>query len=396
MSIERQERSRKGRMAVISCVIGVVGVVMVLCMYGPSFSRDPSKRADVPETNSVARDDPVHVDVNITLNEVDGTLDLQRVMKRVSMGEPKSLSGLIHVLRLFGKSAETDSHSEKFPRTPLLDIALDHEKSASFFQGAPVLISTRHGVRCRSVPPRYPERYPERQAHGDQFLAVLAEVGVPLNQRLSTTGGTHSVRSILEDSLANFDLKQDEVEWAALAYALYLPPRKDWLDKFNRPQSFNKLAAELIDRPFGGYRSCAGTHLLYSLVTILRVDEQQPILSSAMRAKLREHLQHVTTTVVGSQLTDGSWDINWYDRDDRDESRDIDAKSTMKNRVLVCGHHLEWMMLLPRDMLPPTSCFLRGARFLERQLLLASPEAILEGYCPYSHAARVLQLLTRT
>jgi hypothetical protein len=50
--------------------------------------------------------------------------------------------------------------------------------------------------------------------------------------------------------------------------------------------------------------------------------------------------------------------------------------------------------LLPRDLLPPDQVFERAAPFLLKALLAAKDEDLVNYYCPYSHAAHSLLLLT--
>ena len=126
---------------------------------------------------------------------------------------------------------------------------------------------------------------PERQAHEDQLLAVLAEAGVPLSTPLTTGRGQASAQRLLDDTLANFDLKQAEPEWSALSVVLYLPPQRSWTDKYGKVLTFDDLAEELMDRTFQANLPCAGTHLIYTLTALLRADEQEPVLTPTVRAK---------------------------------------------------------------------------------------------------------------
>src|SRR5262249_41994153 len=145
----------------------------------------------------------------------------------------RTLSNMLHVLRLYGPH-----HGEIMPPAahaePWLEVLLDHDRSRARFQGQATLIDTRDGIRCREVERDAGRGQPERQSHPDQLLAVLGELGVPLDRPVSTAGGARTVAALLADSLANFDLDKREPEWTALAYALYLPPRKQWTDKFGR------------------------------------------------------------------------------------------------------------------------------------------------------------------
>jgi len=51
-------------------------------------------------------------------------------------------------------------------------------------------------------------------------------------------------------------------------------------------------------------------------------------------------------------------------------------------------------LLLPAEMQPQHDFFERSVRFLHAALGEAADSEIRDGFCPYGHAARVLQLLS--
>src|SRR5207302_3298465 len=102
-------------------------------------------------------------------------------------------------------------------------------------------------------------RDPSMELHRDQTLAAFAELGLPLSFTLQGDGGTGTLRDVLDDSLANFHLGQKELAWTALAYALYLPPVKSWINRYGERFGFDQLVSEMLDRPLDA-ESCGGTH----------------------------------------------------------------------------------------------------------------------------------------
>jgi len=65
------------------------------------------------------------------------------------------------------------------------------------------------------------------------------------------------------------------------------------------------------------------------------------------------------------------------------------------DQVLTTGHHVEWLMLLPPDLQPPRECFQVALRWLQVRLEVDDLDTIRQNYCPYSHAGRVLRVLSR-
>jgi hypothetical protein len=394
MSRPRLPWSRNRRMWwLIACATVLIPIVTLAAALVPSRKPAPGPAPSTPvQVAAGPRAVPLRIGPNFT---APGQLDRPRIAKtaaRLEIGKPTTLSMLLHALRLFGPGATVPAR-EPGRRASLVAIALDQRAGTDYFGGQPALIDTREGVRCRVVQPLYAKEQPERQAHPGQLLAVLAEVGISLDQPVSTSGGPRSVRRILDDTLAHFDPKQNEIEWTALALALYLPPRRSWANKFGETFTLDALAGELMSRPFESSIACGGTHLLYSLVTLLRADQQESVLADPVRREVRDRLHGVVESLVRTQLSDGSWDHRWREHgrgagaDPHDGDLDHGGEA---ERVLLTGHHLEWLVLLPPDLQPPPDRFLRAARWLLERVLNDPTSTLDEGYCPYSHAGRVL------
>ena len=294
---------RRGRIvmaAAIACAVAI-GWSRWLAAH-TARQDDPSRRG----TQS-ARSEPLRVGSAIALPGGFRAGEANEILGRLRMKHPGSLSIMLHAVRLFGPGVDF-AQPGSGRRVKALDIALDVREGRAFFGPNPCLIETRSGIRNLVAPRSRADRArsPERQAHVDQLLAALAEAGVPTDHPITsgTKGGT--VRSILDDSLANFDLKQ-EIEWTGLAFALYLPPQRGWSDRFGRRYTFDDLVAEMMARPFDREGiSCEGTHLLYSLAVILRVDRDEPVLSPSSRLALREHMAENVSRALASQGPDGA------------------------------------------------------------------------------------------
>ncbi len=298
---------------------------------------------------------------------------------------------MLHVVRLFGADYRGATHTGDTKQGPsFLQVLLNCDTSRAAFGGEPTLIDTRDGVRCRVINYASDDRQPAREAHSDQLLAVLGELGIPLSESITTAGGRRSVRQLLDDSTANFDLRQPEIEWSALAYGLYLPPERIWRDKFGEWHTFDELVHELIRRPYR--QACSGTHLLYSLTILLRVDATSAILSPAAREAAITHLGRTAEALRYCQFPEGSWPADW---DQFQQTMPAPPnRGEHWRQVLVTGHHLEWLLRLPDDLRPGDDCLLRAAQWLLIHLEQDDRQLLEQYYCPYSHAGSVLAQLT--
>ena len=290
----------------------------------------------------------------------------------------------IHLMKLHGKTAQLRViHGDQSSVVDLQSVLLDEELSRKHF-GQPAFVKTRHGIRFPTVSGKMAAASDE--SHRDQCLATLGEWQVPASFRLVVEGETFSVADVLADSIANFSLDQDELEWTAMAYAFYVAPKRTWSNRYGRQFSFDDLADEMMERPLSE-ASCGGTHRYFSLTVLLRTDSHSPIFSDAVRTRVRGYLQKVIRRAVATQKPDGSWIYGWndglFDANDRDGAS---VRDSINNRLLVTGHLAEWMLYLPLEFEVPDEVRHRATRWLAMRVSQASADDVWRELCPYTHA----------
>ncbi len=344
---------------------------------------------------------------------IDAGLDPAAVAQQTARLWPRrkaALGDIIHALRVFGPE---DRALEGRPSyAEMRGLLLDSKSNMDWFDGSLSFIETRHGLRF--VPPVSRSGRREQQPHTDQVLAILGELGVPLDTTIRTPAGDRLVRALLDDAVAEFQIDQ-ELEWTAVALALYLPPARAWTNRFGETTDFDTLAHELMGRPLAR-ASCAGTHTLYALAMIDRADALDPVLSATTRGDLRDLLSQLSAEVAAGQRDDGSFNPYWYRRVDglswyahyRAMRRspgsqrgapelylEGEADDLVEHKVLVTGHHVEWTLMLPPKMQMPPAVLARAAGFLARALSDASDGELANMFCPFSHASRFLRQAAR-
>lgn len=256
---------------------------------------------------------------------------------------------------------------------------------ASF--GQSLLVKTRYGVRYKLLTENRP-RSQQGESHRDLFLASFAQVGVPLSASLHVNGETFALHDVLADSFATFDLDARELAWTAIAYAIYLPPIRDWCNRDGHSFSFDDLADRLM-RTSLSESSCGGTHILMALTAILRRDEDANILSPRARDEVRGFLQKLVKTAEDAQAADGSWTLGWHSKSAIQPAL---LKSPMY-KMTVTGHLLEWLTFLPKECQPNPSVYANASLWLARVLTVrATPATEL---CSWIHSINALHHLTR-
>ncbi len=255
--------------------------------------------------------------------------------------------------------------------------------SESFF-GEPIYFQTRSGLRYRD--PAI-QKIVNGENHRDICIAAFAELGLPLSTPMTLADGTkYSQAELLRDSVENFDIKQRELAWTAIAYALYLPPQRGWTNRYRESFIFDDMANELMRTPLHK-ASCGGAHLLYALTVLWRVDVSAACLSAPVRESLMQHLQRQTALAVKSQAKEGYWTLDWHTADQGEsEARRISSPDTPSTRLLATGHLLEWLEMLPMELQPAPSVYRRAARWLCAALGERFPLKSPDDFCPCVHA----------
>lgn len=230
--------------------------------------------------------------------------------------------------------------------------------------------------------------------HHDHWLASLTEAGVSLHEPVFTAGQRtpKTVADVLEQSLADFRVDEAEVEWSALGFGLWLPPQKEWYTRTGRHVSFDLLADRLM-RGHKRFGVCSGTHRIYSLMVLVRLDDEYQILSAARRVEAMDHLREVRDLIVASQFPDGHWPSNWSVGADALE-HPVDDE--LFKQVIATGHHLEWLAIAPTELHPPREQILKAADWVIATTLSQTSEEIQQRYTFFSHVGNALALWRKT
>jgi hypothetical protein len=316
---------------------------------------------------------------------------LRAVLDRVKPPmQPLKTNNLVHALRLWGPSADFGD-----PQIPsgreMLDYFLDDRtfRRLAGEDAPPLFYRDRDGLAVRS----YDDALANRDTssyHTDDLLATLAECRTPLATPMRLRDGEATVGQLLHDSLARFNLDRFEYEWALIAYARYVFPQNEFRNQWGERIRVDDLVAEAIGPPLG-LGPCNGLHRLEGLVVLLRADEQHRALRPKTRAAILEHLHAASQLLAASQTADGYWTRRWPEGAAAAEPATANQAS-LHDKLLVTGHHLEWLALAPEAVQPPRETIVRAGQWLTRTLLEMDQKTLEEAYGPYTHAARALAL----
>ncbi|MEW4488500.1 hypothetical protein AB1L42_10490 [Thalassoglobus sp. JC818] len=306
---------------------------------------------------------------------------LERIVPRFSREQMKP-NFIEHALRTWSVEAEFQD-PEAVSGQEMLLFLTDHNAYLESWGKSirPLLEEKTSGVRIRWGADKC------ASYHHDHLLASLTEAGVSIDTPVygpSRRGDT--IRDVIHEALADFRLDEREVEWTAMAFGLWIPPVRTWQGGDGREYSFDLIAKRLM-RGHKQYGVCSGTHRVYSLVVLLRIDEETEILSEQTRNDVWQFLTRTRDMLIGSQFEDGSWPSNWPDGaaavlDPLDEP--------IYQKIISTGHHLEWQSIAPKELLLPDDQLQRAVDWIIATTLDMTDEQIAARYTFFTHVGSAL------
>jgi hypothetical protein len=358
---------------------------LIVIAGGFSWAAVRHQQLEVLRIQPVPRLTPLNISPIYNIPEVVSDDQLQRTLHklrpRLRHRNPQT-NHLDHALRFWGMEAKFND-PECYTGMELRDVLLDYRQFKQAWDPGtkPLMVKTEFGIRPRL------QTGIASASHEDHTLACLAETGTPLDFPVITTIGEKTVNDLFRDAFKSFSLNQVEYEWSTLAFALYCPTNKHWYTTEGQLISFDDLA-ERIMRQQLTQGVCAGNHRLHTLAMLLRVDEQEQLLSDPIRDKIIEHLRRVTEKLVANQESDGSWDMNW----DGSEKKEGSTMSPLARHILATGHALEWWAFAPETVHPKREVLVNAGQWVVKTVDGMSDSEIAKNYTFLSHAGRSLAL----
>ena len=377
--------------------------VAVVIAFGVGFARSSSDatlrlaqirtgRIDYAPLN-ITRQEPLRITPLYDDPELISDEDLAAVLRQVQPRFPAQRikpNYVEHALRIWGLDAEFRDPQVMAGRK-MLDFLVNHGQYIASWgtKVAPLLQEEDTGVSIRWG------KEEGASVHHDHWLACLTEAGVTLNEPVYTPSHREkTINDVLQQALRDFRLDERETEWSVLAYGLWLPPDGKWKNNAGREITFDLLAERLMRGalPLG---VCHGTHRLYSLMALVRLDDEfnGQLIQKETRAKIMAHLKRVSVIIVDSQFPDGHWASNWSDGLD---SVTKPVEDELFRKVIATGHQLEWLAIAPEELHPPRKRIRDAAKWLIKTTKSQTRTEILEKYTFFSHVGNALALWRHT
>jgi hypothetical protein len=177
------------------------------------------------------------------------------------------------------------------------------------------------------------------QGHAGQFMAILAQCGVPLDYPIQVGNQKYKVEDLVRYEMATCREKS-ELTFKLIGLSYYSDSNKQWRSNDGKVWSIPKLISEELAQPIKG-AACGGTHRLmgYSFAVKQRTIQGLPIDGQYARADkfVKDYVEYAWKL----QNPDGSFSTSWLEGrgDEQNEER----------KVQTTGHILEWLLFTIPD-----------------------------------------------
>ncbi|AMV16297.1 hypothetical protein [Planctomyces sp. SH-PL14] len=367
--------------------------VAVAWVLGPNLLKTSGLQAStaghLPVPVAIHRKTPLRIAPLYDRPDLVSDADLAAVLEQVQPRfDRKNLAPnfVEHALRIWGVNAQFQDPAV-LSGADMTTFLTDHRSFiASWGQETmPLLIDRQDGLAVRWT------KEPGGSVHHDHWLASLTEAGISLDHTVygpSLRRGM-TIENVVEESVRDFRLDEREAEWTAMAFGLWFAPETHrWTGGDGRRYSFDLIAQRLM-RGQKQLGVCVGTHRVYSLAVLLRLDEEYKILSPDVRQAVWDHLASVRDAIAKSQFPDGHWPSNWPDAELAVEKP---IEEELHKKVIATGHHLEWMAIAPPELHVSDEQLKKACDWVIKTTVEQTPAEILQRYTFFSHVGNALAL----
>lgn len=219
---------------------------------------------------------------------------------------------------------------------------------------------------------------PGVQGHPGQFLAILAQCNVPIDQPLLVDNRSFTLKDLLEYEQKTCHVGT-ELTFKLIAMAHYLEPDAHWTNEFGEQWDMQRLIREELTYPVST-GACGGTHRLmaYTFAVAQLANRGWPIGGEWHNAA--RMLNVYQDQAWRLQNPDGGFSTDFFER--------LDNNPDPGRRLYATGHILEWLVCtLPVEKLDDPR--LTAAVDYTLNLMLNAPNYELD-VGPRGHALHAL------
>jgi hypothetical protein len=189
------------------------------------------------------------------------------------------------------------------------------------------------------------------QGHQDQFIAEMAQWGVPADLSFRVNGKDYTFRDFVRHTKARASVtRKQELAWALHVLGEYEGTDIAWTNRFGEQVHFEDLVRYEVESPMDDEGTakaglpplaCGGTHRLFGLSWVYHLHLQKGGATTGAWKDLVEKRDRYKKLARLYQNSDGTFSTNWFNgRGDAADKR---------LRLNTTGHTLEWLALALSD-----------------------------------------------
>jgi hypothetical protein len=175
------------------------------------------------------------------------------------------------------------------------------------------------------------------QGHQDQFIAEMAQWGMPLSQPFHVNGKDCTFDDFVRHAKMRASLTRDqELSWAIVIVSQYYGPDHHWTNQYGEKISLEDVARYERQQPIQN-AACGGTHRLFGLTWAYHLHLKKGGKAAGVWKEVADEIDEYKAKARKFQNPDGSFSSDYV-------SSPGFTKDT-ERRIATTGHVLEWLGL---------------------------------------------------
>jgi hypothetical protein len=181
------------------------------------------------------------------------------------------------------------------------------------------------------------------QGHQDQFVAEMAQWGMPLDRKMMVQGKEHKFGDFTLYSKERTSVRSDqELSWAIIIIAQYYGTNITWTNSLGETLHFDDVVRYEMHQPIKETPVCGGTHRLFGLTWAYHQHMAKGGQKTAVWKEVEDLTRGYMELAHKLQNLDGSFSTEYF-RGPGNNQTDLTL------RIHSTGHILEWLALALTD-----------------------------------------------
>ncbi|MDA7951565.1 MAG: ADP-ribosylation factor-directed GTPase activating protein isoform b [Pirellulaceae bacterium] len=329
--------------------------VLLPTLYGcqPQSTEAPQSEGDSVITTDPSKEDLMvakppkveapEVEDTVLRDRIDSVLEFTAQKRHLSLHEHAAWQ-ILHGVLAFGRDFPlTDANGRKMK-------AVDHLLAGGQMRGwhmqSGYLLNSeeaKNGAKKRyGLLASMEGESQAAQGHNDQWLAVLSQCDLPIDQEIVVHGETYTIADWVEQIKKDIP-RNVEFSWTLICLSKYLSSEESWTDVYGQPWSLEKIVQKEIEADLHA-NACGGTHITIGVAMALERHRERGGKSTGQWARARQYLDEQVLAVKRNQNEDGTFSTDYF--------RDKVNSPGLDLHLNASGHTLEFLALhLPKEEL---------------------------------------------